>query len=125
VTEFDPAATMLAVDEGADKLEAASEVMEAAVMDFENAEEAFELEMAKLRLEADLASGEETKDGKRKLPSQDRRQDVALTTLRRDKPEVYTAYFATKAVKEAKNVKYRALAAAVSARQSLLKAVNP
>jgi hypothetical protein len=118
VTNFDPASTMNAVDEGAAKLEAASEVISAAVMDFENAEEAFELEMAKLRLEADR----DAKDGK---PSQGRRHDLALTALHERSPEVYTAYFAAKAVKEAKQVKLRALSAAVSARQSVLKAVNP
>jgi uncharacterized protein YigA (DUF484 family) len=110
---------MSAVETGASKLADAADKYHDAVKRFEEAEEEFEREMAKGRLAADsqMPGG--------KLPSQDRRQDLALTALHREQPEVYVEFFAAKAHKEAVAVKYRALAASVSARQSLLKAAGP
>lgn len=118
---FDPGRLMRDVDEGANRLELAAEKLHDATLRFETAEEAYDAAMAKLRLQADLVhSGQH--DGK--LPSQDRRQDVALTSLQRDNTEVYVEYFAAKAEHEALSVRYRALAAAVSARQSLLRVIG-
>lgn len=116
MSAFDPGATMVAVDKGADRLERAADAYHDAVERFEKAEEAFDLAMAKGRIQADMSA--------EKLPSQDRRQDLALTTLQREQPEVYTEFFAAKAHKEALAVRYRALSASVSARQSLLKAIG-
>lgn len=115
---FDPGRLMVEVDRGADRLEKAIGIVSKATGRFEAAEEAFEVEMAELRLRADLAHAE-SHDGK--LPSQDRRQDVALTALRREKPQVYVEYFAAKTDKESAEKAARLLQAAVSARQSLLK----
>lgn len=115
---FDPVDNMGKVERGAALLEKAADAYHDAVDAFEHAEEAFEREMAKARLAADA----EMPGGK--LPSQDRRQDIALSAIHREKPEVYSDYFAAKATKEAKAVKFRALSNAVSARQSLLAATR-
>lgn len=117
---FDPGQVMADVDTGATRLEKAADTYSAAVLRFEKAEEVYEREMALARTMAD--AGIHASTGK--MPSQDRRQDLALKAVQRDKPEVYTEYFAAKAEKEALAVRYRALSAAVSARQSLLKALS-
>jgi hypothetical protein len=113
---FDPGQVMSEVEEGAARLEKAADVYSKAVLRFEKAEQDFELEMAKARLRADGQSA--------KLPSQDRRQDTALRYVHDLCTSVYVEYFAAKADKEAQAVLYRALAASVSARQSLLKALS-
>jgi hypothetical protein len=115
---FDPGQVMSEVEEGAARLEKAADVYSKAVLRFETAEEAYELEMAKARLRADGqgAGG--------KLPSQDRRQDQALRYVHDLHADTYVEYFAAKADKEAQAVLYRALSASVSARQSLLKALS-
>jgi hypothetical protein len=120
---YDPVATMSAVETGAAKLADAANVYHDAVERFEEAEEAYEHEMAVARTKADHASLNDEKI--KKLPSKERRQDIALVWMKREKPDVYAEFFASKAHKEAVAVKYRALAASVSARQSLLKAAGP
>jgi hypothetical protein len=120
VNDFDPGQVLSEVEEGAGRLEKAADVYSKAVLRFENAEQAYELAMAKLRVTVDLESHKDTG----KLPSQDRRQDTALTLIAAEQPDVYTEYFAAKADKEAQAVLYRALSASVSARQSLLKALS-
>jgi hypothetical protein len=113
---FDPGQVMSDVEEGASRLEKAADVYSKAVLRFETAEEAYELEMAKARLRADGQAD--------KLPSQDRRQDQALRYVHDLHADTYVEYFAAKADKEAQAVLYRALSASVSARQSLLKALS-
>jgi hypothetical protein len=113
---FDPGTVMSEVEDSASRLEKAADVYSAAVERFEEAEERFELEMARARLRADGMSD--------KLPSQDRRQDQALRYVHDLSTGTYTEYFAAKADKEAQAVRFRALAASVSARQSLLRALS-
>jgi hypothetical protein len=117
---FDPGQVMSEVEEGAGRLENAADVYSKAVLRFEKAEEAYERAIAYLRVEADISF--EDKTGK--LPSQERRHDLALRSLHESKTGVYSEYFAAKADKEAQAVLYRALSASVSARQSLLKALS-
>jgi hypothetical protein len=105
------------IEEGADRLERASEKLYQAIQRFERAEEAFDYKMADLRIQADLAHQSEHK----KLPSQDRRQDMALTTLRREHEDTYVEFFASKADVEALQARYRALEKSVNARQSVLR----
>jgi hypothetical protein len=104
------------VERGSERLEAAATKYHDAVKRFEEAEERFELEMAKARLRADTQGD--------KLPSQDRRQDQALRYVHDLCESVYVEYFAAKADKEAQAVLYRALSASVNARQSLLRALQ-
>jgi hypothetical protein len=117
---FDPGQVMSEVEEGAARLEKAADVYSKAVLRFETAEEAYERHMAHARLSADVAHQREHK----KLPSKERRQDLALRVVHADEEGVYVEYFAAKADKEAQAVLYRALSASVSARQSLLKALS-
>ncbi len=117
---FDPGRLMAEVERGAQRLEQAAERLYQATMRWEAAEEAYELEAAKYRLQADMTHEE----AHSKLPSQDRRQDMALVALQREQPEVYVEYHAAKAEHEALAVRYRALAASVSGRQSLLKVLG-
>jgi hypothetical protein len=117
---LDPGQLMSDVEKGAERLEKAADQYSEAVERFETAEEAFEFAMARERTEADHQALSDTN----KLPSQDRRQDIALCILRDNDKEVYVEYFAAKAHKEALAVRYRALSAAVSARQSLLRALQ-
>lgn len=112
---------MQSVEDGADRLEKAASAYHDAVKRHEEAEEAYEREMAKARIQADHASLND--ENIKRLPSKERRQDMALAAVQREQPDVYTAYFAARAQREALAVRYRALAAAVSARQSLLKAL--
>lgn len=117
---YDHVPTMTAVEDGAARLEKAASSYHDAVERFELAEEAYEHAMAVARTAADHASLNDEKI--KKLPSKERRQDIALVGLKREQPEVYSEFFAAKAHKEALAVRYRALSASVSARQSLLKA---
>jgi hypothetical protein len=118
---FDPGQVMSEVEDSASRLEKAADVYSAAVERFEKAEQEYEFEMAKARMYADSTSMD-PKTGRR--PSQERRHDVALTLVQREHSGVYTEYFAAKADKEAQAVRFRALAASVSARQSLLRALS-
>jgi exonuclease VII small subunit len=113
---FDPGKILEDVERGSERLEKAAATYHKAVERFEVAEEEFEIAMAKARVQADVNA--------EKLPSQDRRQDLALIAVQRDQAGVYVEYFAAKADKEAQAVLYRALAASVNARQSLLKALQ-
>jgi hypothetical protein len=117
---FDPGQVMSEVEDSAGRLEKAADVYSAAVERFEEAEQAYELAMAKARIDADFHISTQTG----KHPSQDRRQDQALRAVQREQTETYTEYFAAKADKEAQAVRFRALAASVSARQSLLRALS-
>lgn len=119
-SSFDPGRLIRDVDEGASRLEQAADALDTATRQFEELEEQVDLELAKLRLEAD--STHLSEHGK--LPSQERRNDIALTALKRDHPVLYSDFFAAKATVEALSVRYRSLAAAVSARQSLLRALE-
>jgi hypothetical protein len=117
---FDPGQVMSEVEEGAGRLEKAADVYSKAVLRFEEAEQEYERILAFKRVETDISF--EARTGK--LPSQERRHDIALRSLHESEPGVYTEYFAAKADKEAQAVLYRALSASVSARQSLLKALS-
>jgi hypothetical protein len=117
---FDPGQVMSEVEEGAARLEKAADVYSKAVLRFEKAEEAFERNLAHARVEADI----EHESAHNKLPSQERRHDLALRAIYEVQPGIYAEYFAAKADKEAQAVLYRALSASVSARQSLLKALS-
>jgi hypothetical protein len=119
---LNPGQLMSDVEKGAERLEKAADQYSEAVERFETAEEGYEMAMAKARTIADHASLNDPDI--KKLPSKERRQDIALTTVQREQPEVYTEFFAAKAHKEALAVRYRALSAAVSARQSLLRALQ-
>jgi hypothetical protein len=111
---------MSEVEEGAGRLEKAADVYSKAVLRFEKAEEVYERKMAMARVEADMAHERRHN----KLPSQERRHDLALHALYETQEGVCVEYFAAKADKEAQAVLYRALSASVSARQSLLKALS-
>jgi exonuclease VII small subunit len=113
---FEPTATMDDLDRGRKRLDQAADIYHDAVEKYEDLEQAFELEMAKARVAADNAS--------EKLPSQDRRRDLALIHVHREHPELYANYHAAKAHKEAVAVKYRALAASVNAAQTLLRGAS-
>ena len=113
VSAFDPGRVMSEVEDGAGRLEKAADTYYAAVKRFEDAEAKYEMAMAIERTKV-----YEQHDGK---IAADLRNDYALKRL---DPEVRTEYAAARADKEALTVRFRALAAAVSARQSLLKALQ-
>lgn len=115
--EFDRGNLEREIEDGADRLETASEKLYKAIQRFENAEEAFDFMMADLRIQADLAH--QSEHGR--LPSQDRRQDMALTTLKREHEDTYVEFFVAKADVESLQARYRALEKAVNARQSVLR----
>lgn len=114
---FDPGRLMADVDDGANRLERAAEALHDSTLRWEQAEEEYEAQMAQSRLQADFRH----EDEHGKLPSQDRRQDMAISDMRHQHPAIYLEYFSAKSQHEALQVRYRALAAAVSARQSLLR----
>ena len=110
---FDPGQIMADVENGATRLEKAADVYSKAVERFEEAENVFQMAMAKERTRVF-----EAHEGKL---AADLRNDYALKAI---DTEIRTEYAAAKADKEAQAVRFRALAAAVSARQSLLKALQ-
>lgn len=116
-TTFDPGQVVSDVETGASRLEDAAEKLYDAEIEWEAAEEAYDSELSKLRLEADFRFF----DSHNKMPSQERRQDMAVKVLQEERADIYIEYHRAKANKEALALKYRALSAAVSARQSLLK----
>ncbi|MGH2761417.1 MAG: hypothetical protein ACRDLD_02365 [Thermoleophilaceae bacterium] len=114
---FDPGEVMNAVEDGADRLEKAADAYSDAVKRFEDAQNDYERDFQKqLLVIADRAR----KAGER-VPAGDLRSAEAHQKL---DSKVYGEYLAAKAEKEALATRYRALAAAVSARQSLLKALG-
>jgi hypothetical protein len=117
---LDPGAVMNQVDEGADRLEKAADVYSAAVEKFEELENEVELLLAAYRVEEDADFYK--KNGK--YPSQDRRSDKALLMLDENNEQLRVDYAAAKAKKEAQATRFRALTAATTARQSLLKALQ-
>lgn len=78
------------------------------------AKERYDREMALGRLEADHVL--KSLDGK--LPSQDRRNDWALSKLLNDDPELYHDYTTTKSARESAEVKERNRRATLSVRQT-------
>lgn len=110
---FDPGQVMADVDEGATRLEKAASTYHDAVKRFETAEADFDMAMAKERTRVF-----EAHDGKL---AADLRNDYALMAI---DEATRTEYAAARANKEALSVRFRALAAAVSARQSLLRALQ-
>lgn len=109
---LDPGALQVAVDEGADRLEAAADALYKATVKAGQAELVFE----KARLVALATLHREAESGK--LPAQDIRQALIFPRLSSEWDDYYVAKYELEAVEK----RYRALAAAVSARQSLLKA---
>lgn len=106
------------LEQGAERLEKAAEALYGATLAYEKAEEAWE----RVRL-LELANiyEEHERQGKR-MPNERVQNGLVLRTFATD--EVYITFRETKAAKEALDVRYRALAAATSARQSLLKAMT-
>lgn len=113
---FDPGALMNAVDEGANRLERASEAYHDAVLRYERSEAAYERAFQKQL----IVIHHRAKEAKERPPAEDLRRALAHEAI---DGEVYGEYLEAKAQREALAVRYRALAAAVSARQSLLKAL--
>lgn len=114
---FDPGQVMRDVDNGAARLETASDAYAAIVERFEKAENARDMAVA---IERTRIYEQAISEGK-KVPAEDLRDAMSLQAI---DPEVRNEYAAAKAEKEAQAVRFRALLAAVSARQSLLKALQ-
>jgi hypothetical protein len=117
VTGFDPIATLTAVDEGADRLEKAADVVAEAIHRFETAEANYKRAVEKQLL---VVHDRAKKAGER-TPAEDLRTAMAHNAI---DPEVYAEYLQAKAHHESVKAKERLLRAAVSARQSLLKATG-
>jgi hypothetical protein len=117
VSDFDPGATLKAVDDGAERLEKAAESLHAAVLDAEKAsqtyDEAYEKELLRIYDEA-------KKSGER-MPAEDVRRALAHHRI---ESKVYIAHVETKAKLAAQEKLFRGLEKSVSARQSVLKLVG-
>lgn len=114
---FDPGETMSAVERGADRLEQAADVMYDATRRFENAENTYNR-----AVEAELVRiFHDHKQSGERIPAEDLRRALAHAAI---EGGIYDEYLAAKAELSAREKRYRALAAAVSARQSLLKALG-
>lgn len=114
---FDPGQIMSEVEAGATRLETAADTYSEIVQEFEEAENAFEMDRAKHRTriyEEAVTRGD-------KVPAEDVRDALSLQAI---DPEIRLRYAEARARKEAQAVRFRALLAAVSARQSLLKALG-
>lgn len=114
---FDPVATVEAVDRGAEEIERAAADLAKAIHDKEVAEHAYlqakEVELIKI-YDAAKKAGE-------RLPAEDVRQALAHRNL----PEgVYKTHLVTKAAADGAEKLFRAKMQAVSARQSVLKALG-
>lgn len=114
---FDPGTTMDAVDHGADRLEHAADVLYEAIKRFETAEEALEKAEGK-ELVRIFHEAQEMGD---RPPAEDIRKALARGLI---DPVVYQEYLEAKVEKEGLGVRFKALTAAVSARQSVLKALS-
>ena len=114
---FDPGQVMSDVEKGATRLETAADEYSKIIQRFEEAENIFEMERAKQRTRI----YEEAVQRGEKVPAEDVRDALSLQAVPQD---VRVLYAAAKATKEAQAVRFRALLAAVSARQSLLKALG-
>lgn len=108
---LDPGATQVAIDEGAERLEEAADAVHKAITAEGKAEHAWQ--RARLLCLAHLY-----RDGGGKLPAQDIREAVA----QQEHSEEWDAYFIAKYQREAVEKSSRLLAAAINARQSLLRA---
>jgi hypothetical protein len=105
------------VEVGAARLEKAADAYSAVVRVYEEAESDYEMAMAAERVRI---YEQAKKDGER-VPAEDLRESLALHAI----PEnIRLDYSTARANKESAAVRFRALAAAVSARQSLLKALS-
>src|SRR5690554_5448114 len=107
---------MVAVDNGAKALEDEAGAYHASVLRYERAEaqynKALHTQVIKIVHKYKQAGD--------KLPAEDVRRALAHESI---DPEVYAEYLEAKAQKEATAVRYRALEKALSARQSLLRAL--
>lgn len=116
-TNFNPGQLIADVEEGAARLEDAAEKLHDATERFETAEADYERAM-QTQLIVIYHQAKETGE---RLPAEDIRRALAHQAINSN---TYGNYLEAKAEKEALAVKYRALSAAVSARQSLLKALS-
>lgn len=115
---YNPGQIFEEVEQGAQRLEKAADAYYEAVREYEEAENDFERELTKQI----IAIVHESKQaGEKRPPAEDIRKAMALERIPQ---EVYTRYLTAKANREALKVRYDALKAAVSARQSLLKALG-
>jgi hypothetical protein len=113
----DVGAVMGAVEEGAARLEAAGDELYKATLRHEDAHNAYER-----AVEAELVRiHHEAKKAGERPPAEDLRRALAHQAI---DDTTYQHYLATRAEVAAKDKLYRALAAAVSARQSLLKGLG-
>ena len=107
---LDPGAAQVAIDEGADRLEKAADALYDATVKAGNAE--LEFQRARLMFLAGLHRKMD------RLPAQDIRDALVKEAV----GEVWDAFYIAKYEQEAIEKRYRALAASVNARQSLLRA---
>jgi hypothetical protein len=114
---FDPGQLMAAVDDGATRLEKAAGAYHDAVLEHERAEALYERDFQKKL----LVVYHRAKDSGERMPAEDIRRAMAHELV---DAEVYADFLEAKAKREALAVRYRALAASVSARQSLLKSLS-
>jgi hypothetical protein len=114
---LDPGKIMADVDKGADRLEAAADTYSKAVLRYEKAENDYERAVQKQLL---VVLDKSKKAGER-VPAEDLRRAMAHDAI---DPEVYAEYLEARAHKESLSVRFRALSASVSARQSLLKSLS-
>lgn len=114
---FDPGKVMADVDKGASRLESAADTYSKAVLRFEKAENAYERAVQRQLV---VIYDKAKKKGER-TPAEDIRKALAHDAIDR---EIYAEYLESRAQKESLSVRFRALSAAVSARQSLLKSLS-
>lgn len=112
---FDPTTVLYEVDQGADRLEKAVDVLTQAIEAYERVEDEYEMAMA---VERTKVFHDDSYD---RPPAADVRNDLALQAIPQD---LRVRFSEAKAKRESLTFRYRALAAAVSARQSLLKAMG-
>lgn len=114
---FDPGALISAVEEGSARLEAAADQLHNAVVKYERAEADYERAL-QMQL---IVIYHRAKESGERMPAEDVRNALAHQAINN---EIYAEYLSAKAEKEALQVRYRALQASVSARQSVLKALT-
>jgi hypothetical protein len=110
----DPGIVMQEVEDGAGRLEAAADAMYESTLRYEKAEAAYE---RATQTEIVRVYHDSKKRGERP-PAEDLRKALAHAAI---EPGIYEEFLAAKAELAARTSRYRALAASVSARQSLLR----
>lgn len=117
---FDPGKTMREVDEGADRMEKAADTLTEAIENYERLEHEYDYQLAIERTKV-FHDPEIREAAGNKPPAADLRLDFAIQRI---DPQLRADYAAAKASKEALMIRFRALEKALSARQSVLKALG-